>query len=1055
MSTLPLEAKRPTGALAPIDLSLQRTTGGVGTTNSLAPFRVDPLSAASVGFRDQDVSLRVHGGQRHTVQTANDRAFFANVLPDSDVSVMALPDGVEMSVLVRSPHAPERIVLDVTLPDGARLRQAIARDPIPGDPPRSLEIVRGKKTLGYIHPPIAIDADGEAVAATMSLDGHDVVLNVSHRDRDVHYPVNLDPEIRLYSDRYADWLGWGWTQNRGGGGSFGATKNDCAYYCGLYQSVPTNTTLTNGSYAQWYYTSPANSYIYRATFGGISHNPLNAFGQNHTRSYMGLLNGTATAWESNVNYINQAGVSGPNPYGPNSGAYYGLEHDFCFNPRCDPKAAAATERNSAIFGFQAQNAFGGTAISSGPYKGTNTMAWASVYLGDRRPPSLTLAMPPSHEWSDEVAGTVHTVTVGSHDDGLRVYGVGLDGAASGGGLVRHGCLGHVARSPCPADWSHAIAYTLNEGISTLTGYGQDAVDNRTPAAPGTWIEKIDRSKPKDIVLSGSAWDARTQPDDDGGLSGGLFDGAATLNVSAADDQSGVASIELQVNGRRLRPDHLQPASCTTSGCPRTMTRSFELLQSELPQGDYPVTVIVKDQLADRPGVDASRHTETSSFELYSEGPTERTDASADSAEDPGEGPADTTAATTCDTGPADLSCLLDPTAPLVVAAQAEQQVEDVVDSLLMAGDSLLDVVIPPSGATPRSAAASGCPLGDPITRKVSVAVGRRFGMSDQSGYADWRDRGGPDTFSDPRAASLRLQRARIVVSYDLVTRARAQHSPTAQGCTDYLGAYKWIKNAIDASPQREPLVSFEHARRPQGNKVRPGPTAYRDAIEAFMQQFPAVRVFTAWNEPNLKDIQPTAGTASDLTKSGAYAAGRYWRAANSLCERGRRCLVAAGDFLDDASFNQTYRSQYFKGMGSPNRVGVWAYHPYGAIKYGPTSKQGDRLTRFLASDLTTGSQIWLTEAGAFANQGSGDDASKLAEQSSDLSRFLNSANSQFKNAKVKRFYYYEWYGAKGFDTALVGNGAQPSGTPGASGATAPIRPVYCIYKIKTNPASPC
>ncbi len=42
--------------------------------------------------------------------------------------------------------APERLALDVKLPEGARLRPAVAKDPIPGDPPLSLEIVRGDDT---------------------------------------------------------------------------------------------------------------------------------------------------------------------------------------------------------------------------------------------------------------------------------------------------------------------------------------------------------------------------------------------------------------------------------------------------------------------------------------------------------------------------------------------------------------------------------------------------------------------------------------------------------------------------------------------------------------------------------------------------------------------------------------------------------------------------------------------------------------------------------------------------------------------------------------------
>jgi len=135
MSTLPLQAKRSDGKLAPIDLSLENTARGVGPTNSLAPFRVEPVSAARVSFPGKGVSISVRSGDRHSMQTANDRAFFANVLPDTDVAVTPLPDGAELSVLVRSPDAPEHFAFDVKLPEGARLRHAVAKDPIPDPDP--------------------------------------------------------------------------------------------------------------------------------------------------------------------------------------------------------------------------------------------------------------------------------------------------------------------------------------------------------------------------------------------------------------------------------------------------------------------------------------------------------------------------------------------------------------------------------------------------------------------------------------------------------------------------------------------------------------------------------------------------------------------------------------------------------------------------------------------------------------------------------------------------------------------------------------------------------
>ena len=108
----------------------------MGPKNSLAPFGVDPISAAKLSFPGKGVSVSVRGGERRSVQTASDRAFFANVLEDTDVGVIPLPDGAELFVVARSPQAPERFV---------RHRVARGRTVAPGDragpdPQRSAQV---------------------------------------------------------------------------------------------------------------------------------------------------------------------------------------------------------------------------------------------------------------------------------------------------------------------------------------------------------------------------------------------------------------------------------------------------------------------------------------------------------------------------------------------------------------------------------------------------------------------------------------------------------------------------------------------------------------------------------------------------------------------------------------------------------------------------------------------------------------------------------------------------------------------------------------------------
>lgn len=58
-----------------------------------------------------------------------------------------------------------------------------------------------------------MDADGGSVPTTMRLENRAIVLDIAHRELDVRYPINVDPELRLYSDLNFGWLRWSWTQN--------------------------------------------------------------------------------------------------------------------------------------------------------------------------------------------------------------------------------------------------------------------------------------------------------------------------------------------------------------------------------------------------------------------------------------------------------------------------------------------------------------------------------------------------------------------------------------------------------------------------------------------------------------------------------------------------------------------------------------------------------------------------------------------------------------------------------------------------------------------------
>ena len=105
------------------------------------------------------------------------------------------------------------------------------------------------------------------------------------------------------------------------------------------------------------------------------------------------------------------------------------------------------------------------------------------------------------------------------------------------------------------------------------------------------------------------------------------------------------------------------------------------------------------------------------------------------------------------------------------------------------------------------------------------------------------------TFTDGNWAGLGIKYARAVVPYDVaVTPA---DSSTTQGARR-VEFDKWVSNA--AAQKAVPLVSFERSLSPSkyvaGNPVAPSRSEYLADMQAFLRQYPTVRDFTPWNEPN-------------------------------------------------------------------------------------------------------------------------------------------------------------------------------------------------------------
>jgi len=576
---MPLAVGGP-GGLAPMDLSLKDTGSGFRPSHAMTPVRIGKHVQDGMSFDRAGFSVRMESPGSAAAVITPAGAFFAGVGPDTDMQVNAVPHGLESFLQLRSPASPERFVLKFTLPPGGRLVAATTDHPIPNDPPRAVEIQKADGTpAGYAYPPSTTDADGNPVPSSMHIAGSSVVIEVTHRGRDLHFPLMVDPTISEYGNFQIGFPGLNWRQAVAAGDSyFGQATNNCAYYCGLYESMPTNSTFHTYDYAEYVYNTPPNVFVTANTIYGWSHNIYYSY------AYTGLLHAYASsaggypAWQNGTagfslqNQVNT--VFNDNPfsaqYGFNGGTATG-----CFNPRCDLSQGEDLGSPVIGLGVYTPSGYPGYPLYTGPNTGSVTADGVGTYLGDRHPPNLTSPQPASAAtWVDD-GGQTHQLTTTAHDDGLGLGNITLHGVSGGtvtnvpassvatgpGYIIGNSpCNGAPASSPCPNDATAQFAYTLYEGQDQLSLTTNDVAGNQAP--PQYWTQLIDRSPPTAGSVSGPLADHANH---------WIAAGAYPIQATAGDQFSGVTDFTVKVDNNVAYQDNV---ACPAGGCSRTLNWTY-------------------------------------------------------------------------------------------------------------------------------------------------------------------------------------------------------------------------------------------------------------------------------------------------------------------------------------------------------------------------------------------------------------------------------------------------------------------------------------------------
>jgi len=578
-SALPLVVGDSSGVKRPVSLTLTDSGDAWAPAQPLVDVRVAKNTSAAISLAG---GIEVTPGSAQSTQAptiTGNRVVYANSARDSDFMVEPVPAGAETMWQLRTERSPQREQLRFRLPSGAQLQMSSTLH-------GAAEVVRNGQQLLQIPAAVARDASGAPVPVSMSVSGTDTLDVRVDLSGSVHFPVLVDPALQESngaSNNANQWQGWGQYANSGGFGLHG--------YYNLLQVLadPAQAYYPTGSYGEWYVTQHGDATITQVTVYGGEH-------QQDTKSnfFAGIYN--PGSWVGGWTTNGYAGTMGGSPYADGS-VFDGRAVAFCAqsnyggsdgnpnNPLCNQTVGA--------YGF----GFGLTIDNPGMDIANDARITGALvtYLDTNPPDTVSVGGFPAG-WVDSLPN----MWVYGHDNGVGVqtFTANVGGQQQSQG---EGCASPQTGYFCPASDARYFNFSSPpEGQNTITATVADELGNQKT---GQAQVKVDRTAPSTPSLSGTLWNQRGAT---------ITDGSYTLNASSGDSLSGLRSIEVQVDGNQAT--YWAPPCSGTDGCSGAMpTWTFD--STKYASGTHTINVVAKDQLADQPGVDNTRHVASQSFQI--------------------------------------------------------------------------------------------------------------------------------------------------------------------------------------------------------------------------------------------------------------------------------------------------------------------------------------------------------------------------------------------------------------------------------------------------------
>lgn len=566
-SLYPMRAENADGEPAPIDLDLEQNGSSFRLANPLVDLSLPAKGDEHLKLSRSQVKFRPTGSRAVAAEESGGRLFYPGAVHgDVDYVVQPIINGVEVFWQVRSAAAPETLSLDFELPPGARMRE---HHNGPGLTAILIEDTASGRLVAEIAPPAAWDSDEAPVEVEMNLVGARVVLSVAHHEKDLKYPLLIDPAVAEY---WSTASGSTHMSGCGSGSSSGAWRYE---EFRAASSSPFSVTCDMRS-AGWWYGLYAGAYQWGTYYDyDTSQFIWAAPPKVHIQNFFAkqVRHSVAT-----------------NPYGAASGAFAGI---YAASPNTSPGWLAYAQTNYAMapqdigglypsrlddVGSRAY--FGLRMIGTGQRHtgGLAGMGGAWIQVNDLYPPTVEPAIHwPTTGWMNPDL-EVPWVQLKMHDDGLGLWGYKVVRADTGQELTKvynAGCTG-AKGAPCYADIDTQFfplvnAKTLPEGTVSLRAEVEDITEKKSST---NWTYKIDKTPPR-IDPYGDLWNLRGQT---------LTSRRVWFQARALDDppagqasnfaRSGVASLIVKVDGIVKATFGSADRSCDATTC--TIDKGFTL-----------------------------------------------------------------------------------------------------------------------------------------------------------------------------------------------------------------------------------------------------------------------------------------------------------------------------------------------------------------------------------------------------------------------------------------------------------------------------------------------